>query len=204
MIAAALRRWIVVVLMVSSVSVLIPATVRAGQAPATQEPKPVSPQDRPAAQEGPAYDPSAEATFTGTVTRIRSGDPGRLGWLMRVHTLGLGHKGTQETQLFVNTDEGTVEIDLGPTAFVKEQRVEINEGDGVEVIGSRVTIAESSPVLARQVRKGDSVWTLRDPSGQPLWNPVETQPRRFWTKNRIIVFSVVAAKVVLLATVLRH
>lgn len=201
---AALRRWIGMVFMVSSVPVLIPATVWAAQVTATQEPRAVPPQDRPAAQEGDAYDPSTETTFRGTVARVRTGGPGRLGWLMRVHTLGLGHKGTRDTQLLVNTDTGAVEIHLGPTAFVKEQRVEINEGDRVEVIGSRLTADEPSRVLARQVRKGDSVWTLRDPSGQPLWNSVETQPRRFWTKNRIIVFSVVAAKVVLLATVLRH
>jgi hypothetical protein len=111
--------------MVSSVPVLIPATVWAGQVPATQEPRAVPPQDRPAAQEGAAYDSSTEATFTGTVARIRTGGPGRLGWLMRVHTFGLGHKGTRDTQLLVNTDKGAVEIHLGPTAFVKEQRVEI-------------------------------------------------------------------------------
>jgi hypothetical protein len=108
------------------------------------------PQARPAAQEGDAYDPSTETTFRGTVARVRTGGPGRLGWLMRVHTLGLGHKG----------DSGAVEIHLGPRAFVKEQRVEINEGDRVEVIGSRLTADEPSRVLARQVRKGDSVWTL--------------------------------------------
>lgn len=157
----ALLRWIVVVLMVSPISVLIPATVWAAQVPATQEPRPVPPQDRPSAQEGPAYDPSTEATFTGTVARIRTGGPGRLGWLMRVHTLGLGHGGTRDTQLLVNTDQGTVEIHLGPTTFVKERRVEINKGDRVEVIGSRLTVDEPPRVLAREVRKGDSVWTLR-------------------------------------------
>lgn len=200
---ASLRRWIGVVFMVSSVSVLLPATLRAAQVPTTQEPRAVPPQDRPAAQEGTAYDASTEATFTGTVERIRTGGPGRLGWLMRVHTLGLGHTGTRDTQLLVNTGTGAVEIHLGPTAFVKEQRVEINEGDRVEVIGSRLTVDEPSRVLARQIRKGDSVWTLREPTGQPLWSSVET-PRRFWTKNKIILISVVAAKAVALATVLRH
>lgn len=53
---AALRRWIVGVFMVSSVSVLIPVTVWAAQVPATQEPRAVPPQDRPAAHEGAAYD----------------------------------------------------------------------------------------------------------------------------------------------------
>lgn len=74
-----------------------------------------------------------------------------------------------ERQLALKTDTGTVEVRLGPPTFLTEQKVEIAKGDTIEVIGSRVTIGESQVVLAREIRKGDAAWTLRDNGGQPLW-----------------------------------
>ena len=161
-------------------------------------------QDRPEAQDVPVYDSKTEATFTGTVSDVQSGGPGRLGWLMRVHTLGLGHKGAQETHVLVKTDAEAVLIHLGPTTFLKQKGVKINEADAVQVVGSRIARDDSEMVLAREIRMGTNAWTLRDPTGQPLWASVETPSRRFWTKNKIILISVVAAKVSLLTTVLRH
>ena len=149
------------------------------------------------------YDPASEATFTGTVANISTGGPGRLGWLMRVHTFGLAHEGTRETQLLVKTDTETVQIHLGPAAFLSEKNVEIKEGDTLSVIGSRVTLGNARVVLAREVRKGDNVWTLRDTTGQPLWSSVATESRGFWSAGKVLL-TVVAVKVALLFTVLRH
>jgi hypothetical protein len=143
-------------------------------------------------------------SFTGTVSDVQIGGPGRLGWLMRVHTLGLGHKGVQETHLLVKTDADTVLIHLGPTTFLKQKGIKINEGDALQVVGARIARDDSEMVLAREIRRGTNAWTLRDPTGQPLWASVETPSRRFWTKNKIILISVAAAKVALLTTVLRH
>jgi hypothetical protein len=137
------------------------------------------------------------------VSGVDRGHEGNLGLLIRAHTLGLGHNGGSETLLRIDTAKGNVEIHLGPTAFVHERGVSIREGDGVEVIGSPLTPEQGSIVLARQIRKGDQVWAVRDPTGQPLWASGEA-PSRFWTRNKIIVFSIVAAKVIALATVLRH
>jgi hypothetical protein len=49
--------------------------------------------------------------------------------------------------------------------------VKIAKGDTIEVIGSRVTSADSQVLLARDIRKGSTSWTLRDASGAPLWAP---------------------------------
>jgi hypothetical protein len=155
------------------------------------------------AQEGPLYDSKSEATITGTVADVSTGGPGRLGWLMRVHTFGLGHKGTGETQLRVKTDTDTVEIHLGPTAFLKGKSVEIREGDTLEVTGSRVMLDGARVFLAREIRKGEITWTLRDATGQPLWSSVETEARGFWSTKKVLL-TVVAVKVALLLTVLRH
>jgi len=154
-------------------------------------------------QESPTYDASSEATFTGTVADIRGGGPGRLGWLMRAHTLGLAHKGADDKELLLTTDTDRVRILLGPTAFLKERKVEIKKGDRLTVTGSRVTASDSQVVLAREICKGDTVWALRNVGGQPLWSTTEPEKRRFWTTRKVVLV-VVAAKVALLATVLRH
>lgn len=76
--------------------------------------------------------------------------------------------------------------------------MEIRKGDALEVTGSRVTIGESHVVLAREIRKGANAWTLRDAAGQPLWSPVQKEPRRFWTKKKIFLF-VLAGKAAIIA-----
>jgi hypothetical protein len=154
-------------------------------------------------QEDPTYDANSEATLTGTVTDIRGGGPGRLGWLMRAHTLGLSHKGADAKQLLLQTDTDTVRIHIGPTAFLNERKVDIRKGDRLAVTGSRVMAGDSQVVLAREIRKGDIVWTLRSGEGHPLWSTTEPEKRRFWTTTKVVLV-VVAAKVALLATVLRH
>jgi hypothetical protein len=179
------------VVTLSSFGVFVPSPVVAQHGPGRHGPG-----------SGPAYDTTTEATFTGTVADVKSGRS-LFSRLVGIHTLGLGHKGAQEKQLVVKTDTNIVQIHLGPTAFLTEKKVEIRKGDTLEVTGSRVTIGDSQVVLAREIRKGDSSWTLRDVAGQPLWSAAETETRGFWTKKKIL-FTVVAVKVALLATVLRH
>lgn len=181
-----------------SLCVFLPTTVLAGQGPSSRE------ADIVLAQEvsGPTYDPKTEATFTGTVDEIRGG-PGRLGWLMRVHTFGVGHKGAEDRELLLETDTDTLLIHLGPATFLRDRKIEIKNGDRLSVTGSRVTIGDSQVVLAREIRRNDAAWTLRTATGQPLWSTPQPEARRFWTTTKIVLV-VVAAKVALLATVLRH
>jgi hypothetical protein len=58
-------------------------------------------------------------------------------------------------------------------------------------------------VLARELRKADKTWTLRDVTGQPLWSGPQTEERGFWTTKTVLI-AVVVTKLVLLATILRH
>jgi hypothetical protein len=157
---------------------------------------------RHAPDSGAVYDANTETTFKGTVADVRTGRSA-LYWVTQIHTMGRGRKGVQEKQLVLKTDTETVRIYLGPAAFLTEQRVEIRKGDALEVTGSRVIMDESPVVLAREIRKGDGAWTLRDVTGQPLWSSVQTEARGFWTTKKVLV-AVVAVKVALLATVLRH
>jgi hypothetical protein len=184
-------RFIIGIVTLSSLGVFGPSTVVAQHGPGRHGPT-----------RGPAYDTTTEATFTGTVADVKNG---RSFWsrLVRIHTLGLGHKRVQDQQLLVKTDMEAVRVHLGPTAFLTEKKVEIRKGDTLEVTGSRVTIGDSQVVLAREIRKADQAWTLRDAAGQPLWSANQTEARGFWTTTKVLL-AVIAVKVALLATVLSH
>lgn len=177
-----LKTFTVGVVTLSSLSVLVPSTAFG--------------------QNGPAYDAKSEATFKGTVLNVKSGRS-VLYWFSRIHTLGLGHMPAPEQQFLLKTDTETVGIQLGPTAFLAENKVEIRKDDAVEVTGSRVAIGESQVVLAREIQKGDNAWTLRDVTGQPVWSSSQTEPRGFWTTTKVLL-AVAVVKVVAIATVLRH
>ena len=106
-------------------------------------------------QRGPMmrhYDPKTEVTFIGTVESInRMADmPGR-----GVH-------------LIVKTGSETSDVHLGPAAFI-EGKMTFKKGDSVQITGSKVTMMGKNAVIAREVRKGDQVLTLRDENGVPVW-----------------------------------
>jgi hypothetical protein len=153
-------------------------------------------------REDPAYDTTSESTVKGIIADVRT-TRNALSWVSRIHTLGLGHAGAEEQRLFLNTETATLEVRLGPTAFLTEKKVELRRGDTVEVTGSRMTLGATDVVLARQIRKGESTWTLRDAIGRPLWTSAQTKARGFWTKKRVLL-AIVALKAAALATVLRH
>jgi hypothetical protein len=188
-------RIAVAIAALSSIGVFVPSTVVAQHGPGRHG-------RGPGGHDGPAYDAKSEATFKGTVADVKTGRSA-LDRLIQIHTLGQGQRGVQEKQVLLKTDTGTVEIELGPAAFLNAKKLEIRKGDSLEVTGSRVAIGESHVVLAREIRKRDRAWTLRDATGQPLWSSVQTETRGFWTTKRILLAAVVV-KVVALATVLRH
>jgi hypothetical protein len=60
-------------------------------------------------------------------------------------------------------------VHLGPTAFLNEKKVAIATGDTLVIVGSRVAVDDERVFIAKEVKKGDRVWTLRDAAGLPLW-----------------------------------
>jgi len=111
---------------------------------------------------GPNYDPATEMTLSGRVEQVLevpgpSGGPGGL------HLIVLG-------------DGAETEVHLGPATYVSTQGVSFATGDEVTVVGSRVTLGETDAVIAREVRKGQQVLTLRDEHGFPRWAGRGAQP----------------------------
>jgi hypothetical protein len=108
----------------------------------------------------PRYDLTTEATVTGTVESVEQiAGPGG----------GRGRRGLGGTHVTLKTSAETLQVHLGPTAFLNEKKVVIVEGDTLVVVGSRVTVDGERVFITKEVKKGDSVWTLRDAAGMPLW-----------------------------------
>ena len=107
----------------------------------------------------PMYDKRAEVTVIGTVEEVRemTGMGGNAGGSMHgMHVM-------------LKTDKETFEVHLGPVHYLKEQKVDLAKGDAIEVSGARMTMGGRHVILAREIRKGDQTWTLRDADGRPHW-----------------------------------
>lgn len=160
-------------LMLSWLGVFVPSLALAQPGPGRHAP--VNP---------PSYDARSVITFNGTVSQASDG-------------------GAETQHLLVNVGADTVQVHLGPTAFLIERMIEIRVGDSVEVTGSRVMIGESRVVLARAIRKGNDTWAFRDASGQPLWSPRAAKSKGMWTRKTLMA-TALAVKGIALVVMLRR
>jgi hypothetical protein len=106
------------------------------------------------------YDVKTETTIKGTVDTVEivTGSGGGAG------------SAAGGTHLMVKSEKETLRVHVGPTAYLKEKGMTLAKGDVLEILGSRVIIDGQPVVMARQIKKADSTWTLRDASGRPLWS----------------------------------
>lgn len=112
-------------------------------------------QDGPGQGQRPRYDSETEVTVRGVVEEIKEvPGPGR----------------STGTHLFLKTNETHMEIHVGPSWYLKQQKCVIAKGDQVEVTGSKVKLQEKEVLLARELKKSGNTWTLRNAQGVPLWS----------------------------------
>jgi len=121
---------------------------------------PVLAQSQGRGEGSPRYDVATEATVTGTVVSVEQ---------ITSPSGGRGRRGLGGTHITLKTSVDTLEVHLGPTAFLNEKKVAIAKGDTLVIVGSRVAVDGEPVFIAKEVKKGDSVWTLRDAAGLPLW-----------------------------------
>jgi hypothetical protein len=127
------------------------ATTLAALAPARAQERRAAP-DR-GGDAGPRpYLVAEEQTVTGTFVRSFEGPFGEL-------------------TIFETTAQGkTLNLLLGPPAFVKQQKFEVAKGATLEVIGVPGYKANGNPaLLVRQIRSGKQTLTLRTANGEPRW-----------------------------------
>lgn len=106
-------------------------------------------------QSPPNYDPATEITLSGTVESVRT-------------VPGSGTQGG--VHLVLKTDKETIEVDLGPSWFLEQQKYRFAAGDAITVIGVRAKMAMRPALIARQVKRGDATMTFRDEKGFPRWS----------------------------------
>lgn len=123
----------------------------------TLAPLPAVAQDPAASDQRPRYDPATEFTLSGTVQELREVAGGK----------GRGGGGTH---LIVKGEKETFTVHVGPSSFLAEKKLTLATGDVVDIIGSRVKVADAEVVIAREVRKGRQTVVLRDAKGIPVWS----------------------------------
>jgi hypothetical protein len=103
----------------------------------------------------PMYDPKTETTLSGVIQEVKE-------------IAGQGR--STGTHLMVKTGTEVVEVHVGPTWYLKEQKCEFKKDAQVEIIGSKVKLQGTDVIIARQIKEGGNTWTLRDAQGIPAWS----------------------------------
>ena len=102
---------------------------------------------------GPRYDAAAETTLTGTIESIETLD-------VMCHT---------GTHIIVKTNQGNIEVALGPAKFLNDQKFDLRRADQVQVVGAKTNTRNGEMFVARQITSGGKNLTLRDGQGMPVW-----------------------------------
>jgi len=72
-------------------------------------------------------------------------------------------------QLMLQTDKGTIPVQLGPAWYIDKQTPRIEANDTITVTGSHVTLDGRSAIVAADITKGNELLKLRDDNGMPVW-----------------------------------
>jgi|SRR6516164_176685 hypothetical protein len=105
------------------------------------------------AQSPPKYDPAAETKVKGTVEEFKF----------------VPASGKPTGYLVVKSGQDTIQIFLGPKAFLDDMGASFKSADAVEITGCKVKQDGADLILAREVVKGDDTLTLRFKDGKPAW-----------------------------------
>ena len=101
------------------------------------------------------YNPQTEQTVNVVVQKVETFIP-KKGMTTGIH-------------LRANVNDELMDIHLGPEWFIKNQELEIKEGDRLEITGSLISFKGSDALVAKSVTLGDDTLTLRDNTGRPVW-----------------------------------
>jgi hypothetical protein len=119
----------------------------------------VAPPAAPAAPKAARVHPME--TIMGKVVAVNRHTPKKPGKLERVI-------------LVLETDRGALKVLLGPAKYYDQQALKLAPGDQVEVKGVRLPRAKTPSLRAREVKRGDQVWNLRDAAtGRSLYRKSE-------------------------------
>ncbi len=100
------------------------------------------------------YDPKTEVKMKGTVADVQQ-HPGKRG--------GTG------THLILKTESGSLPVHVGPSSYIAKKQFSFSKGDQIEVLGSKVSLAGTETLIAREITKEGKTLVLRNAQGIPEW-----------------------------------
>jgi hypothetical protein len=103
----------------------------------------------------PMYNTATEVTLKGSVEAVNQVK---------------GPQGWGGTHLSLKTDKETIDVHVGPSWFLTQNKTSFAKGDQVEVTGSRAKFGEKDALIAREIKKGGETLTLRNALGFPAWS----------------------------------
>lgn len=106
------------------------------------------------------FNPKTVVTVTGKVTSINREDRPMKGMEPGFSAV-------------VHTKQGEdLNVQVGPAWFTSyyRQKWNVQQGDEVEVTGSRITLNGKPVIMAMRGRKGNLAMTCRNKTGKPLWD----------------------------------
>jgi hypothetical protein len=106
---------------------------------------------------GPMFDARTGTRITGTVEVVKN---------VACHTDDCCCGAGGGTHLTLKTATGPIDVHLGPAVWLREQGLNLAAGDTVDILGSRITMRGVPVLLAREVKKGETTWTLRTGQGR--------------------------------------
>lgn len=102
------------------------------------------------------YDPATETKVNGTIEDVQQFE--------------CPVSGTVGYHIALRTDAGAVMVHVASTKFMKEYEIAFQKGEEIEVLGSKVKMANGEEaLLAREIKRGQNTFTFRDKQGNPLW-----------------------------------
>ena len=110
-------------------------------------------QQKPNELRSASYQPAHEVNLIGTVSSfVADSDKGPLG-----------------AHVMVQTTSGIVDVHVGSAKFLETNKLTLNSGDGVRIIGESFTNGANTVFLARIIQKGAVAVAVRSLQGMPLW-----------------------------------
>jgi len=107
---------------------------------------------------GREFNPETVQTFTAEVLRVDSFVP----------MTGM----IEGVELIVDLEGNRTEVHLGPSWYLQYQDFEVEQGDQLEITGSRIELGGLPIVIATKIESPESTLNLRNELGYPLWSAI--------------------------------
>ncbi len=101
------------------------------------------------------YDPATEVTMKGSIEAVQQ---------------LTGPRGWAGSHVSLKTDTETIDVHVGPSWFLTQNKIALAKGDQIEVTGSKVKYGASDALIARELKKDGQSLTLRNAQGIPAWS----------------------------------